>query len=46
LLALDVDPYYQAAVAAEGEDLEFKLWDWNLWLDAVSPGQGWEHDIN
>jgi 4'-phosphopantetheinyl transferase len=29
LLALDVDPCYQAAVAAEGRDLEFRFWDWN-----------------
>jgi 4'-phosphopantetheinyl transferase len=29
LLALDVDPCYQAAVAAEGKDREFRLWDWN-----------------
>jgi 4'-phosphopantetheinyl transferase len=29
LLALDVDPCYQAAVATDGKDLEFGLWDWN-----------------
>jgi 4'-phosphopantetheinyl transferase len=29
LLALDVDPCYQAAVAAEGKGLAFRLWDWN-----------------
>jgi 4'-phosphopantetheinyl transferase len=30
LHGLDVDPCYQAAVAAEGKDLEFRLWDWNV----------------
>jgi 4'-phosphopantetheinyl transferase len=30
LLALDVDPYYQAAVAAEGKDLQIRLWDWTV----------------
>jgi 4'-phosphopantetheinyl transferase len=28
--ALDVDPCYQAAVAAEGKDLQIRLWDWTL----------------
>jgi len=28
LFALDVDPCYQAAVAAEGKDLQIRLWDW------------------
>jgi 4'-phosphopantetheinyl transferase len=30
LLALDVDPCYQAAVAAEGKGLQIRLWDWTL----------------
>jgi 4'-phosphopantetheinyl transferase len=30
LLALNVDLCYQAAVAAEGKNLEFRLWDWNV----------------
>jgi 4'-phosphopantetheinyl transferase len=29
LLALDIDPSYQAAVAAEGQRLEFRFWDWH-----------------
>lgn len=28
LSALDVDPCYQAAVAAEGKDQQIRLWDW------------------
>jgi 4'-phosphopantetheinyl transferase len=30
LFALDVDPCYQAAVAAEGKDVQIRLWDWTL----------------
>jgi len=29
LLPLDVDPCYQAAVAVETRNAEFKLWDWH-----------------
>lgn len=29
LHSMDVDPDYQAAVAALGQGLEFRLWDWN-----------------
>lgn len=29
LLPLEVDSFYVAAVAVEGKDLEFRLWDWN-----------------
>ena len=29
LLSLDVDPNYSAAVAVEGQSLEFRFWDWN-----------------
>jgi 4'-phosphopantetheinyl transferase len=29
LLPLVVDSFYAAAVAVEGKDLEFRLWDWN-----------------
>ena len=30
LFALDVDPCYQAAVAAEGKGVQIRLWDWTL----------------
>jgi len=30
LLSLEVDSGYVSAVAAEGKDLEFRLWDWNI----------------
>jgi 4'-phosphopantetheinyl transferase len=30
LFALDVDPCYQAAVAAEGKNVQIRLWDWTL----------------
>jgi 4'-phosphopantetheinyl transferase len=29
LFSLEVDPGYAAALAVEGKDLEFRLWDWN-----------------
>ena len=29
LLSLKVDPGYEAAVAVEGKDLDFRLWDWH-----------------
>jgi len=29
LFSLEVDPRYAAALAVEGEGLEFRLWDWN-----------------
>jgi len=30
LLSLEVDPGYAGALAVEGQDMEFRLWDWNL----------------
>ena len=29
LVSLEIDPCYEAAVAVEGQGLEFNLWDWN-----------------
>ncbi len=29
MLSLDVDPRYAAAVAVEGKDLEFRMWEWD-----------------
>jgi 4'-phosphopantetheinyl transferase len=29
LLSLEVDPRHASAVAVEGKDLQFRLWDWN-----------------
>lgn len=39
LLGLEVDPCYQAAVAAQGWGPEFRLWDWNVpaWLRMGDP---------
>ncbi|HEX9840754.1 MAG TPA: 4'-phosphopantetheinyl transferase superfamily protein [Anaerolineales bacterium] len=30
LLSLEVSPDYAAALAVEGQDLEFRFWDWNI----------------
>ena len=30
LLALDVDPNYAGALAVEGQELDFRLWDWHV----------------
>jgi len=35
LSSLDIDSCYQAAVAVEGQGLEFRLWDWNINKDSL-----------
>lgn len=38
LFPLKTDPHYESAVAVEGQDLELKLWDWNMTIRTATGG--------